>query len=85
MLNRSIFTVILQKTRYLIGSEIRRITKDLNLPISSKCHEFRKYTAQNYYRYLIEKCNYSEKDAEEIIMSKLSSHGENKEDLKRYI
>lgn len=72
-----------QKTRYLIGSEIRRITKDLNLPISSKCHEFRKYAAQNYYRYLIDKCNYSKKDAEEITVSKLLSHGENREDLKK--
>lgn len=83
--NEKVFNVPLneKETRSIIGSEIRRITKDLNLPVSSKCHEFRKYAAQNYYRYLIEKCNYSKKDAEEITVSRLLSHGENREDLKK--
>lgn len=72
-----------QKTRSLIGSEIRRITKSLDLPISSKCHEFRKYAAQNYFKYLVNNCGYSVKDAEEITVSKLLSHGENREDLKK--
>ena len=70
------------KTRSLIGSEIRRITKKLDLPISSKCHEFRKYAAQNYFKYLVNSCGYSVKAAEEITVSKLLSHGENREDLK---
>lgn len=72
-----------KKTRSLIGSEIRRITKSLDLPISSKCHEFRKYAAQNYFKYLVNNCGYSVKDAEEITVSKLLSHGENREDLKK--
>lgn len=72
-----------KKTRSLIGSEIRRITKSLDLPVSSKCHEFRKYAAQTYYKYLIDFCGYSVKDAEEITVSKLLSHGENREDLKK--
>lgn len=72
-----------QKTRSIIGSEIRRITKNLDLPISSKCHEFRKYAAQNYFKYLVDNCGYSVKDAEEITVSKLLSHGENREDLKK--
>lgn len=71
-----------QKTRSIIGSEIRRITKNLDLPISSKCHEFRKYAAQNYFKYLVNSCGYSVKAAEEITVSKLLSHGENREDLK---
>lgn len=72
-----------QKTRSIIGSEIRRITKSLDLPVSSKCHEFRKYAAQNYFKYLVNNCGYSVKDAEEITVSKLLSHGENREDLKK--
>ncbi|MBR3832315.1 MAG: tyrosine-type recombinase/integrase [Mycoplasmataceae bacterium] len=72
-----------QKTRSIIGSEIRRITKSLDLPVSSKCHEFRKYAAQTYFKYLTENCGYSVKDAEEITVSKLLSHGENREDLKK--
>ncbi|MBP3606884.1 MAG: site-specific integrase, partial [Treponema sp.] len=72
-----------QKTRSIIGNEIRRITKFLDLPVSSKCHEFRKYAAQNYYKYLINSCGYSVKDSEEITVSKLLSHGENREDLKK--
>ena len=72
-----------QKTRSIIGSEIRRITKNLDLPISSKCHEFRKYAAQNYFKYLVDNCGYAVKDAEEITVSKLLSHGENREDLKK--
>lgn len=72
-----------KKTRSLIGSEIRRITKSLDLPVSSKCHEFRKYAAQTYYKYLIDSCGYSVKDSEEITVSKLLSHGENREDLKK--
>lgn len=72
-----------QKTRSIIGSEIRRITKNLDLPISSKCHEFRKYAAQNYFKYLVNSCGYSVKAAEEITVSKLLSHGENREDLKK--
>ena len=72
-----------QKTRSIIGNEIRRITKSLDLPISSKCHEFRKYAAQNYFKYLVNNCGYSVKDAEEITVSKLLSHGENREDLKK--
>ena len=70
------------KTRQIIGSEIRRITKELGLPVSSKCHEFRKYAAQNYFQYLVNFCGYSVKDAEEITVSKLLSHGANREDLK---
>lgn len=72
-----------KKTRSLIGSEIRRITKSLDLPVSSKCHEFRKFAAQNYFKYLVNNCGYSVKDAEEITVSKLLSHGENREDLKK--
>ena len=83
--NEKVFNVPLneQKTRYIIGSEIRRITKELDLPVSSRCHEFRKYAAQNYFKYLIYNCGYSKKDAEEITVSKLLSHGENREDLKK--
>ena len=62
-----------KKTRSIIGSEIRRITKSLDLPISSKCHEFRKYAAQNYFKYLVDNCGYSVKDAEEITVSKFGS------------
>lgn len=71
-----------KKTRSIIGNEIRRITKFLDLPISSKCHEFRKYAAQNYFQYLVNSCGYSVRDAEEITVSKLLSHGANREDLK---
>lgn len=71
-----------KKTRQIIGSEIRKITKELGLPISSKCHEFRKYAAQNYFKYLVNSCGYSVRDAEEITVSKLLSHGANREDLK---
>lgn len=71
-----------KKTRCLIGSEIRKITKELGLPVSSKCHEFRKYAAQMYFKYLVNDCNYSVKNAEEITVSKLLSHGANREDLK---
>jgi integrase len=72
-----------KETRSLIGSEIRRITKSLDLLVSSKCHELRKYAAQTYFKYLTENCGYSVKDAEEITVSKLLSHGENREDLKK--
>lgn len=72
-----------KKTRQVIGSEIRKITKELGLPISSKCHEFRKYASQIYFNYLVNFCGYSVKDAEEITISKLLSHGENREDLKK--
>ena len=72
-----------KKTRQQIGSEIRRITKELNLPISSKCHELRKFAAQNYFKYLVNNCGYSVKDAEEKTISKLLSHGANREDLKK--
>ena len=72
-----------QKTRQQIGGEIRRITKELELPVSSKCHEFRKYAAQNYFKYLVNECSYSVKDAEEIVVSKLLSHGSDREDLKK--
>lgn len=71
-----------KKTRQIIGFEIRKITKDLGLPVSSKCHEFRKYASQNYFHYLVDFCGYSVKDAEEITVSKLLSHGKNREDLK---
>lgn len=71
-----------KKTRQVIGSEIRKITKDLGLPVSSKCHEFRKYASQNYFHYLVNSCGYSVKDAEEITVSKLLSHGNDREDLK---
>ena len=71
-----------KKTRQIIGSEIRKITKDLGLPVSSKCHEFRKYAAQNYFHYLVDSCGYSVKDAEEITVSRLLSHGKDREDLK---
>jgi len=83
-LNERVFNVPIdeKKARVLIGSEIRKITKELGLPISSKCHEFRKYAAQNYFKYLVNNCNYSVKDAEEITVSKLLSHGANREDLK---
>ena len=70
------------KTRQIIGSEIRRITKELGLPVSSRCHEFRKYAAQNYFKYLVNSCGYSVRDAEEITVSRLLSHGANREDLK---
>ena len=72
-----------KKTRSIIGSEIRRITKSLNLPVSSKCHEFRKYAAQNYFHYLVNIKGYSVKSAEEVTVSKLLSHGANREDLKK--
>ncbi|MBO5060119.1 MAG: tyrosine-type recombinase/integrase [Clostridia bacterium] len=83
--NEKVFNVPIneKETRSIIGSEIRRITKSLDLPISSKCHEFRKYAAQNYFKYLVNNCGYSVKDAEEITVSKLLSHGENREDLKK--
>lgn len=68
--------------RQQIGTEIRRITTKLNIPISSKCHEFRKYAAQQYYNYLLN-IGYSKKDAEEITVSKLLSHGADREDLKK--
>lgn len=71
-----------KKTRSIIGNEIRRITKFLDLPVSSKCHEFRKYAAQNYFHYLVNSCGYSVRDAEEITVSKFLSHGANREDLK---
>ena len=57
--------------------------KELELPVSSKCHEFRKYAAQNYFKYLVNECFYSVKDAEEITVSKLLSHGSDREDLKK--
>lgn len=69
------------KTRQVIGQEIRRITKGLDLPVSSKCHEFRKYAAQQYYSYLLE-IGYNVAEAEEITVQKLLSHGEEREDLK---
>ena len=72
-----------QKTRQQIGLEIRRITKELELPVSSKCHELRKYASQNYFKYLVNECFYSVKDAEEITVSKLLSHGSDREDLKK--
>lgn len=72
-----------KKARQEIGSEIRRITKELNLPISSKCHEFRKFAAQTYFKYLVDSCGYSVKDAEEKTISNLLSHGANREDLKK--
>lgn len=71
-----------KKTRSIIGNEIRRITKFLDLPVSSKCHEFRKYASQNYFHYLVNSCGYSVRDAEEITVSRLLSHGANREDLK---
>ena len=71
-----------KKTRSIIGNEIRRITKFLDFPVSSKCHEFRKYAAQSYFHYLVNSCGYSVRDAEEITVSKLLSHGSNREDLK---
>ena len=64
------------------GTEIRKITTNLNIPISSKCHEFRKYAAQQYYSYLLN-IGYSKKDAEEITVSNLLSHGADREDLKK--
>lgn len=83
--NERVFNVPLneRETRFLIGSEIRRITKELNFPISSKCHEFRKYAAQRYFNYLVNYCFYPVKDAEEIVVSKFLSHGSNREDLKK--
>ncbi len=72
-----------KKARQQIGSEIRRITKELNLPISSKCHEFRKYAAQSYFKYLVDSCGYSVKVAEEKTVSEFLSHGKNREDLKK--
>ena len=68
--------------RQQIGTEIRKITTNLNIPISSKCHEFRIYAAQQYYSYLLN-IGYSKKDAEEITVSKLLSHGADREDLKK--
>lgn len=72
-----------KKARQQVGGEIRRITKELNLPISSKCHEFRKYAAQTYFKYLVDSCGYSVKDAEEKTVSEFLSHGKNREDLKK--
>ena len=71
-----------KQARSEIGSEIRRITKMLNIPISSKCHEFRKYAAQQYFNYLVS-IGYSIKKSEEITVSKFLSHGANREDLKK--
>ena len=51
-----------KKARQQVGGEIRRITKNLDLPISSKCHEFRKYAAQNYFKYL-RRIRYSNRQA----------------------
>lgn len=72
-----------KKVREQVGSEIRKITKELNLPISSKCHEFRKYAAQQYFKYLVDVCGYSVKNAEEKTVSEFLSHGKNREDLKK--
>ena len=36
-----------------------------------------------YYKYLVNSCGYSVKDAEEIVVSKFLSHGSNREDLKK--
>ena len=69
-----------EKTRQPIGGEIRRITGKLELPVSSKCYEFGKYDAQTYYKYLVNSCGYSVKDAEEITVSKLLSHGSDRDD-----
>lgn len=72
-----------KETRQLMSNEIRKITTALNLPISGKNHEFRKYAAQQFCSYLINHKGWSKEKAREFVSSRFLAHGLGREDIKR--
>ena len=70
-------------TRQIMSNEIRKITTALNLPVSGKNHEFRKYAAQQFCSYLINQKGWTNEKAREFVSSKFLAHGIGREDIKR--
>ena len=70
-------------TRQIMSNEIRRITKSLDLPVSGKNHEFRKYAAQQFCNYLIQEKGWEKEKAREYVSSKFLAHGAGREDIKK--
>lgn len=70
-------------TRQIMSNEIRKITTALNLPVSGKNHEFRKYAAQQFCSFLIKQKGWDEAKAREFVSSRFLAHGIGREDIKR--
>ena len=65
-----------KETRQLMSNEIRKITTALNLPISGKNHEFRKYAAQQFCSYLINHKGWSKEKREGYVKEGSLIHSE---------
>lgn len=71
-----------KSARMVMSNELRKITKELNLPISGKNHQFRKYHCQYALNYYIQK-GWSREKAESYVIQRHLSHGPERSDLKK--
>ncbi len=68
--------------RLTMSNELRKITKQLGLPITGKNHQFRKYHCQLALKYYIGK-GWSREKAEKFVIQRHLSHGAERADLKK--
>lgn len=71
-----------KQTRQIMSNEIRKITKELNLPQTGKNHEFRKYHCQIALKYYLDK-GWSREKAEGYVIQRHLSHAAERGDLKK--
>ncbi len=66
----------------VMSNELRKITKELGVPVSGKNHQFRKYHCQLALQYYINK-GWDREKAEHYVIQRHLSHGPERADLKK--